>query len=316
MNRAELDELNLVCGVDTLEITTDIKLESKINGISAKTPLQACSAHGFLYKYKVNPDKVIEGGGNYIDKIKQVLQYVAEHFKGATELFISRIDYRFDDMQNDYERFYKLNRLLLSMIATAYSSQNNYSSSDLLTAEKLTVRFDCDHNNLHISGEYYNKERQEPSGNVRARLELRSRQLYIPFLDGCDYESFILAEWLERLQEVVTADNFSTVIRNSTESLIDLYAKERAEFGNVTEFIACYRDNVYTSRQLTQLYSILNNAETAKQCAYKYRHGDKKNNGRKLPCFSLADLQLYVDKLTAAAYKFFESQTESRHNAA
>ena len=79
-----------------------------------------------------------------------------------------------------------------------------------------------------------------------------------------------------------------------------------------TWLTACYRDSVYTSRQLTQLYSILNNAATAKQCAYKYRNGDKHNNGRKLPCFSLADLQLYVDKLTAAAYKFFDSQTESK----
>lgn len=316
MNRAEFDELNNVCGIDTFEIATNVQLTEKVQGITTKTPLQACSSHDFLFKYKVNPDKIIEDGGNSIDKFKQVLQYIVKHFKGATELFISRIDYRFDDMSNDYSRFYKLNRLLLSMIATAYSSQNNYASSDLLTAEKLTVRFDCDHNDLHISGEYYNKERQEPSGEVKTRLELRSRQLYIPFLDGCDYESFILAEWLERLQEVINKDNFNTVIQNSTESLIDLYNKEQAEFGNVTEFLTCYRDNIYTSRQLTQLYSILNNAETAKQCAYKYRHGDKKNKGRKLPCFSIVDLQLYVDKLTAAAYKFFESQTESHGKAA
>ena len=126
----------------------------------------------------------------------------------------------------------------------------------------------------------------------------------------------MLTEWLERLREVINKDNFNTVIQNSTESLIDLHDKEQAEFGNVTEFLTCYRDNIYTSRQLTQLYSILNNAETAKQCAYKYRHGDKKNKGRKLPCFSIVDLQLYLDKLTAAAYKFFESQTESHGKAA
>ena len=316
MNRAELNYLCPVCGIDTFEIATDMKLEYQLNGITTKTPLQACSSHGFLYKYKVNPDKMIEGAGNSIDKFKQVLNCIRNYFSGATELFISRIDYRFDDMSNDYSRFYKLNRLLLSMTATYYAAKNRYTSSDLLTAEKLTVRFDCDHNDLHISGEYYNKAKQEPSGEVKTRLELRSRQIYIPFLDGCDYESFILAEWLERLQEVINKDTFNTVIQNSTESLIDLYEKEQAEFGNVTEFLACYRDNIYTSRQLTQLYSILNNAETAKQCAYKYRHGDKKNKGRKLPCFSVLDLQLYVEKLTAAAYKFFESQTESHEKAA
>lgn len=308
--------MQLVCGIDTFEIATDIKLEYQINGITTKTPLQACSSHGFLYKYKVNPDKMIEGAGNSIDKFKQVLNCIREYFSGATELFISRIDYRFDDYSNDYYRFYKLNRLLNSMIVTYYGAKNRYTSNDLLTAEKLTVRFDCDTKDLHISGEFYNKARQEPSGEVKTRYEVRSRQLYIPFLDGCDYESFLLAEWLERLTEVITKDNFNTVIRDCTESLIELYSKEKSEFGNVTEFIACYRDSVYTSRQLTQLYSILNNAETAKQCAYKYRHGDKKCKGRKLPCFSVVDLQLYLDKLTAAAYKFFESQTESTGNNA
>lgn len=316
MNRIELSEINYICGIDTFEIATDIKLESKINGITTKTPLQACSSHGFLFKYKVNPDKIIEGGGNNIDKFKQVLQYIIGYCKGAKELFISRIDYRFDDMSNDYYRFYKLNRLLLSLIATYYNAKNRYSSSDLLTAEKLTVRFDHDSSDLHISGEFYNKARQEPNGETKTRLELRSRQLYIPFLDGCDYESFLLAEWLERLTEVITKDNFDTVTQNSAESLIDLYAKEQAEFANVTEFLTCYRDNIYTSQQLTQLYSILNNAETAKQCAYRYRHGNKKNKGHKLPCFSVVDLQLYVDKLTAAAFKFFESQTDSTGNAA
>lgn len=316
MNRAEFNDMQHICGIDTIEFATDIKLERQINGITTKTPLQACSSHGFLYKYKANPDKIIESGGNNIDKFKLVLQYIAEHCKGAKELFISRIDYRFDDMTNDYYRFYKINRLLLSMVATYYNAKNRYTSSDLLTAEKLTVRFDHDSSDLHISGEYYNKARQEPSGETKTRLELRSRQLYIPFLDGCDYESFVLAEWLERLQEVINKDNFSTVIQNSTESLIDLYEKEQAEFANVTEFLTCYRDNIYTTQQLTQLYSILNNAETAKQCAYKYRHGDKKTKGRKLPCFSVVDLQLYVDKLTAAAFKFFESQTKSAGNNA
>ena len=316
MNRAELNDMQHMCGIDTIEFATDVKLERQVNGITTKTPLQACSSHGFLFKYKANPDKIIEGGGNNIDKFKQVLLYIAELCKGATELFISRIDYRFDDMSNDYYRFYKLNRLLLSIVATYYGAKNRYTSSDLLTAEKLTVRFDHDSSDLHISGEYYNKARQEPSGDVKTRLELRSRQLYIPFLNGCDYESFLLAEWLERLQEVINKDTFNTVIQDSTESLIDLYSKERSEFGDVTEFLVCYRDNIYTTRQLTQLYSILNRAETAKQCAYKYRHGDKKTKGRKLPCFSVVDLQLYVDKLTAAAYKFFETQTESTNNAA
>lgn len=316
MNRSELNELNQVCGIDTIEFATDVQLTERVQGVTTKTPLQACSSHGFLFKYKANPDKIIQGGGNNIDQFKQVLQYIASHCKGATELFISRIDYRFDDMSNDYYRFYKLNRLLLSMIATYYGAKNRYSSNDLLTAEKLTVRFDHDSNDLHISGEYYNKARQEPSGETKTRLELRSRQLYIPFLDGCDYESFILAEWLERLQEVINKDNFSVVIQNSTESLIDLYEKEQAEFANITEFLTCYRDNIYTTRQLTTLYSILNNAETAKQCAYKYRNGDKKGKGRKIPCFSVVDLRLYVDKLTAAAYKFFESQTKSAGNAA
>ncbi len=316
MNRFALNDLWLIAGIDTFEIAVDIPKPYDVKGITAKTPLESCKAHPYLFKFKVNPDKMIEGAGNDITKFKVVLEQLKVIFKGAKWLYISRIDYRFDDMSNDYNRFYKLNRLLLSMIAVYCNSRNNYASNDLLTAEKLTVRFDCDHNDLHISGEYYNKTKQEPKGEVKTRLELRSRQLFIPFLDGCDYESFILAEWLERLNEVLTKDTFDSVIQVCTEGIIDGYEKSIAECGNLTEYLVCNRDNIYTTRQLTQLYSILGNAKTAKQAAYKYRHGNKKTKGRKLPCFSLADLQLYRDKLTAAAYKFFASQTDGAGNAA
>ena len=206
---------------------------------------------------------------------------------------------------------YKLNRLLLSLLAVHHGAKSRYASSDLLTAEKLTVRFDHDSPDLHISGEYYNKKRQEPKGETKTRLELRSRQIEIPFLNGCDYESFILAEWLERLNEVITADNFNIVIQTCTESLIELYEQEQAEFSNVTEFLACYRDNIYTSRQLTQLYSILNNPATAKQMCSHYRNGSKKTKGRKLICFSVSNLKEYVHKLEQAAYNFFDTQSET-----
>lgn len=315
MNRQVLDSLQNDCGVDTFEITTNKPLLNSVIGITSKGHLQPCKSHGLQFKYKVNPDKIIDGASGNIDKLKQVFEFVKSCFSGATELFISRIDYRFDDKSNDYNRFYKLNRLLLSMIAVYFNSANNYSSNDLLTAEKLTVRFDCDHNDLHISGEYYNKERQEPSGDVKTRLELRSRQLCIP-LDGCDYESFILAEWLERLNEVLTADTFNTVIQICTEGIIDGYAANIEECGNLTEYLVSVRDNIYTTRQLTNLYSILGKADTARQAAYKYRHGDKKTKGRKLPCFSLVDLQIYREKLEQAAYKFFETQSEELTQAA
>lgn len=316
MNRQEFNFLQIICGIDTFEITTDKPLLESVIGITSKGHLQPCQSHGLQYKYKVNPDKIIDGAGGNIDLFKQVLEYVKAHFVGAKELFISRIDYRFDDKSNDYNRFYKLNRLLLSMIAVYYNSQNNWTSNDLLTAEKLTVRFDCDHNDLHISGEYYNKAKQEPKGDIKTRLELRSRQLCIPFMDGCDYESFILAEWLERINEVLTADTFNTVIQICSEGIIDGYEEAKAECGNLTEYLVCNRDNIYTSRQLTNLYSILGKGDTARQAAYKYRHGDKKTQGRKLPCFSLVDLQIYREKLEQAAYKFFETQSEELTQAA
>lgn len=297
--------MNLICGIDTIEITSDIKCERKVDGITTKTPLQACNSHGFLYKYKVNPDKLIEGAGNSLPLFKQVLDLIRTHFEGAKVLYVSRIDYRFDDLSNNYNRFYKINRLLLSLCVTYYGAKNRYASSDLLTAEKLTVRFDHDTTDLHISGEYYNKQRQEPSGEVKTRLELRSRQLYIPFIDGCDYESFVLAEWIDRLETVITQDNFNALIRDCTDNIIELYDIEHEEFGNLTEFLACYRDNIYTSRQLTQLYSILGNAGTAKQAAYNYRYGKKH---RRLPCFGTTDLKMYLQILKEAAIKFICAQ--------
>ena len=316
MNKAEFDRLYLNCGIDTFEITTDIKLVDRVKGVTTKTPLQACESHGFLYKYKVNPDTVLDGAGNNIDKFKQVLEYVKECFKGASELYISRVDYRFDDCFNEYSdrKFYKINRALLSMMTIYYGAKNRYTSDDLITGEKLTVRFDHDIKGsvnapeLHISGEYYNKKRDEPNKPIKTRLELRSRQVYIPFLDGCDYESFLLADWLERLDEVLTAETFNKLLDVCTTHIKARYAEEKEEFGNFTEFIASHRYNIYTSRQLTNLYKI-DNPKTAKSRANKYRTGNRKDSGRKIDFFSLANLQEYKQKLVDAAYRFFDTQT-------
>lgn len=310
MNRATLDSLNLIAGIDTVEITTDIQLKERIEGFATLTPLQACKKHGFLYKYKVNPDKVLDDAGNNIDKFKRVLAYVAECCKGATVLYMSRIDFRFDDYESEYIEGYKLNKLLLSLLAMYYGAKNRYTSADLLTSEELTARFEFNSATTHLSAEYYNKAKQEPAGNVKTRLELRSRQLEIPFCDGCDYESFILAEWLELLNAVITKENFDKVIKYCTESIVQRYEEKKGEFGNLTEFISCYRDSIFTSRQLTNLFGMLGNAETAKQNSYKYRNGSKNDSSRKLPCFSLADLKLYQQKLEQAALDFIRTQSE------
>ena len=300
-----LDNVSLICGCDTFEVTTTKERAEKIKGLTVLAPLPPCQAHSeMLYRYKVNPDTVISGAGNNLTDFKKVLQIVKDCFCGADKLYISRFDFRFDDYINPYSRLYKLNRLLLSMLVTAYDVNNKYDSKDFMTDERLTVRFD--HNDAatdtFIAAEYYNKARQEPSGEVKTRLELRTKQIQVPIDSICDYESFVLADWLQRINDIATADNLKATIARVSEGLIDNYYDTLAEHNNITEYFHSVRDSIYTTAQLTQLYGYLGKCSTAKSRAYNFR---RKRQG--IQFLDLASIEEYAELIQASAMRFLST---------
>ena len=73
---------------------------------------------------------------------------------GIKEYQISRVDVRLDSYdKEDYKKYAKLNRLLLSLLGTAYITPSNYKSTDLFTNQQLSLSV----RNDYFQAEYYDK---------------------------------------------------------------------------------------------------------------------------------------------------------------
>lgn len=297
MNRKKLTELNLYAGIDTLQFTSEAEsLAENINDLSFVSENVYKNTKNNTYNYKVNPDKAngeieIYNGVDYY----KMRNYMLDELK-LTSPIISRIDYRFDSLDDNYNELLKLNKLLILLIVKQYSVNNRYFSADLLTQDLLTVRAQND----RIEVENYNKSLQEPDGIVCNRLELRSLRLN----DGSDEENKEYTEflkWCNRLDKAVTAENFQALIDELNDFLYVHHCKESTKKGfTLNKFLYKYQNCIFTSEQMKSFYARLGYADPQGQ-ARLYKHRNE------IEYFSLKDLLLYVDIIKTAGQQFFST---------
>ena len=294
MKQYKLDNLNLYMGVDTLQI----KSKSAISFDSEKFPfvkpqIVRQSDNSFSY-YILNPDKgnnyiAIYNSFDYYDTLDYMLDSIA-----LEEPVKSRIDFRFDSFDKNFNELLKLNKLLLLLISNKYKVNNRYKSQDLLTEEELTMRIQ----NKYIEVENYDKGIQEPDGDVMNRLELRSKSLDNDMPES-EKEYIEFVNWCDRLDRAVTADNLNSLISAANNALADRYKEWTAKRGHkINGFLNKYENSIFTRQQLVDLYALLgfDNAEDRAK-NYKKRYD--------IEFFSLRDLEKYNTKIKDSGAAFF-----------
>ena len=76
---------------------------------------------------------------------------------GVTDYLITRADLRFDMFKpEEYERYAKLHRYVISLLATQYSVKNTYRTLDLFSQKQLSVAI----KNKYFECENYDKKKQ------------------------------------------------------------------------------------------------------------------------------------------------------------
>ena len=171
MKREKLDRLSLYMGIDTLQIKSKTTIEFDAEQYPFVRPEIIRQANNEYSYYRLNPDK-----GNNDLAIYNSFDYCKslDFMLDSLELdkpIKSRIDFRFDSLDKNYNELLKLNKLLLLLISNKYKVKNRYKSQDLLTEQELTMRIES----KYIEVENYDKSIQEPDGDVMNRLELRSK---------------------------------------------------------------------------------------------------------------------------------------------
>ena len=232
------ETIELKAGIDTVEITTPTYYEGVYPCFTHDTQ-RITRADGAepKYKYRVNPDKT----GLTTDTLQgyaMALNVIVEDTQ-LMNAIKTRIDFRFDSYKTGYTDNFKLNKLLLLLLAEAYGIQNRYQTIDLLSGKGKTVRVQ----NKYFEAEFYNKAEQEPDGNVQSRLELRSKALYDSHNES-GKEIKELKKWISRLKNATTGQNFDSLVNRINDELIQRYSEERQQrtVTKPSEFVTKYAD--------------------------------------------------------------------------
>lgn len=295
MNKNKLAETNLYTGIDTIEVRSDAEIAPETETDFAPTSTRKNTVTGACY-YKLNPDK----GNNGLQIYNSTDYYGIRDYMikvlNFTNPTKTRVDFRIDSFDDNFDELLKLNKLLILLISETYNITNRYQTFDPLTLEELTVRVQ----NQYLEAENYNKGIEEPEGNVMNRLELRSKKLYSDAGENCkEYTEYL--KWCKRLDKAVTKDNFEKLQKKLNSSIIERYKAESRQRGfTVSAFLYKYQSSIFTSRQMADLYREFNYKDPAQQ-AKRYRQRNS------IEYFSFRDLCTYVQMLKDSMTRFFDS---------
>lgn len=286
--------LDLHAGIDTLEVTSETYVIGAFAFITHDATRRITQDDTAIpkYRYRFNPDNTTIDASTFTG-YQTALQYMLQASMLQNPVK-TRIDYRFDLYSGAYTDVFKLNKLLLLLIAEQYNIKNRYQCIDMLTGEKKTLCI----KNQYIEAEAYNKAIQEPDSGIMCRLELRSKKLYDDEAEETK-ELRELDKWFVRLANSTTTFNLDKLIKGLNDNLMERYKEEQARksFANVAEFVTKYADFIFTTRQLVDLYRRIG-YKNPNAAATKYKRSHK------IECFSLNDIRKYAITIRASAEKF------------
>lgn len=288
MRKNKLNDFEIYLGIDTFSMRSKTETTLKSKDIPFVAENIRKSTRTSMCYYKLNPDKAISQEIYHFSSYKGALKLMNDILQLENPVK-TRLDFKIDSFDNNYNALLKLNKLLILLLCEQYRLKNRYESRDPLTLENLTIRAQ----NSRLEIENYNKAIEEPNGNVKNRLELRAKNLN----NGDEETEF--HKWCERLKKSATPQNFNKVLNKLTSALVDKYNSESSKI-YVSEFLYKYENSIFSTVQLADFYRRLGYKDPEQQ-AKKYKRR------RKIECFSLRDIQLYIDKITSSGKQFFET---------
>lgn len=292
MNKDKLKELNIYLGIDTIQVKSDTESILTTKQAEYINKLVYHNTADDTYIYRLNPDKANAGIQIYnYNAYKENCDLMINEMK-LTNPIKTRIDFRVDSFDNNFDELLKLNKLFLLLISQEYNLNNRYYSRDMLTLDELCVRVQ----NQSLEVENYNKLLQEPLGNVCNRLEFRSKQLTnsTPDIEYSEYKN-----WCSRIDKAITKENFIKLQKVCNEYLLKRYHKEKSNRNTSTyEFLYKYDDSIFTMNQLKDFYLLIGNNNPANSAKmYKKR--------KHIELFSFRNLLDYAQKIKSAGEQFF-----------
>lgn len=316
MNKKKLEDYRLKGSVHTVEIKSagvaEAPQEELAECITSTT--QHKKTGEAVTKSIINPNK-LTGDVFGFREFQAVLGTILAG-SGIEQYNFVRTDMRFDSYDpQHYERYAKLNRYLISLLAVTYQIKNVYRAEDFFTQKQLSIAAKNDYFQI----ENYDRARKsETTGNTtepaQSRIEIRTtsrswRKLYekAQAEDGTDLNMELLkkefmAGWPSRWEKVLK--NVAKVHDRYNTELEKLYRENKncrpKKWRSLTDFVIQHQNCIFCKEQLEDLFSRFPDEVTDPKTRAK---NFKKKYG--IEFFSKSDILAAIAEIRRATEQFF-----------
>lgn len=311
MNKEKRSQYKLKGSIHTLEVKSP-KYESPSDREINDCIVTRINSDGTEAISKINPNK-LNGDVFAFSDFKETMSEILEEVSIETYRF-TRADLRMDAYdRRHYKSFAKLNKYLISAMAMAYTTKNNYKTDDLFTGNQISIAIKNDYFEVE---NYDRNHKNKVTGNTtepaKARLEERTTSRQWRYLYQVDYASSetnmtlleweFTKKWASRWQKA--RKNLHMVQDAYNDALVKKYHeginKKPVQFRTLTDFLIQNQESIFTSSQMVDLLTRLG-VENPKERA-KYH---KKKYGCEY--FSLADVDYAIAEIKRATEEYFNS---------
>lgn len=294
MNKDKINQLKMKSNIHTVQVHTCESDIPKMLGVTLIKHTIDNETGERMQILKLNPSTF---KGREMQSLQQHEETISEMIQllGIEDYYISRVDKKTDSYTvDDFDKYSKINRVIVLLVDLVYGLGNRYQSIDPLTLDNLNIAAKSKYYEI----EAYNKAVESCGKNLATnRLEVRSLWL---LHKNKSYEQ-VIKEWHLKLDKALKAFDELQVLQN--QALLKKYNQEKGvEVKSLWEFTRKYQHYIYTRKQLIDLYKQigLNNAEST---------ADNFKRKNKIEYFSRKDLKQYISKIKEADKFFLSSST-------
>lgn len=254
-----------------------------------------------MWTLRINPNKLAGDLFTY-SEFCAAMHEICYKMKIENPIYY-RTDIRLDSYNDDFQKYYKLNLLLINLFSILFNDSNGQAVAHLLTCSKAFT--DISTKNQYWEVKYYDKKFQtHDSDPAKARLEFRS--LKSTNADGYAPHE-IKEKWFEKLDRLPALyDNLqercNKALHKAYREYCEYNKNGNSKRDNLTAFLSnySYSMTIFTRKQLRAFLMECGVSESAAEERAKYII-DKVH----IEFFSQEDIKRYIAKIKNSMEDFF-----------
>lgn len=299
MNKKKLENYSLTASIHTVGLRSEVEpiLPTDSDIVQSSCRMQKTGR----FMVRLNPNKLHGDIFAYSEfcatmhEISQAMQIIPTYY---------RCDIRLDSYEYNFEEFFKLQLLLISLLSLVIHDPNGHPTVLQLTGSKAFTGIST--KTQFWQAIYYDKAQESHDTDpAKARLELRA--LKMTNNDGYEPRE-IKEKWFEKLDKL--PEQYERLQEKTNDALHKAYLKYVKYNGKsdrkrdiLTSFLSAYNNGmtIFTRKQLRSFLMKCGLKETAANSRADYII-----DRLYLEFFSRADIKRYIKKIKDAMNDFFE----------